>query len=151
VNTDTNSIHFREATIKDIPALHKVRISVKENILNNPLLVTKKDYVHFLTDHGKGWLCEVNKQVVGFAIIDTDHNNIWALFVYPEFEGKGIGRRLHDMMLDWHFKQSQDKLWLGTAHNTRAEQFYRTAGWKDSGKRENGEIRFEMTYGDWKL
>jgi GNAT superfamily N-acetyltransferase len=150
VNTSTDSTNFREAIVKDIPALHTLRMSVKENVLNNPLLVTEIDYVNFLTKSGKGWLCEVNNQVVGFAIIDTDQNNIWALFILPEFEGKGIGKRLHDMMLDWHFNQNQHKLWLGTAPNTRAEQFYTAAGWKAVGRRENGEIRFEMRYEVWK-
>ena len=150
MNTYTNTTHFREATLKDIPALHAIRMSVKENVLNNPLLVTEKDYVHYLTKSGKGWLCEVNNRIVGFAIIDSDQNNIWALFIHPEFERKGIGRRLHDLMLEWHFNQSKDKLWLGTAPDTRAEQVYKAAGWKAIGRRENGEIKFEMTYEDWK-
>lgn len=141
---------IRTATIKDIPALSLIRLSVKENILNNPLLVTENDYVKFLTTHGKGWLCEIDDQVTGFAIIDTDDNNIWALFVNPDYDKKGIGRNLHDTMLDWFFGQSNDDLWLSTSPGTRAEQFYTKAGWRATGITKSGEIKFEISSSDWK-
>jgi hypothetical protein len=38
---------------------------------------------------------------------------------------------------------------LGTAPGTRAEEFYRKAGWKETGTHGNGEIKFEMSYGNW--
>src|SRR5947207_1888531 len=62
-----------------------------------------------------------------------------------EHEHKGIGKRLHDLMLDWYFSQTKETVWLGTAPNTRAEIFYRKSGWKETGRRANGEIKFEMT------
>lgn len=144
-------MNFREATIEDIKALHEVRMAVKENVLSNPLLVTDADYRNFLTTHGKGWLCEIGNSIVGFAIIDTVQNNIWALFVHPDHEKKGIGKKLQEIMLRWFFDKSDQTLWLGTAPNTRAENFYRSSGWKDMGLRKNGEIRFEMTYANWKI
>ena len=81
---------------------------------------------------------------MGFAIADLRGYNIWALFVHPDFAGKGIGRKLHDMMLDWYFTQTREKVWLSTAPGTRAEIFYRTAGWQDRGRLPSGEIKFEM-------
>jgi GNAT superfamily N-acetyltransferase len=141
---------FREAEINDIPQMHEVRIAVKENILPNPDLITKNDYENFLLKRGKGWVCEINDRVVGFAIVDLIENNIWALFVQPEFEGNGIGKKLHNKMLDWYFSQTKKTVWLGTSPNTRAEKFYRKNGWKQAEIRANGEIRFELTAGDWK-
>ncbi len=41
-------------------------------------------------------------------------------------------------------------LWLGTSLNTRVENFYKKSGWKEVGKRQNGEIKFELTMNDWK-
>ena len=52
-------------------------------------------------------------------------------------------------MLDWYFTQTQDKIWLGTSPNTRAENFYRKSGWIEAGIHGKGEIKFEMTYNDW--
>jgi hypothetical protein len=53
------------------------------------------------------------------------------------------------MLLDWYFKQTKDKVWLGTGFNTRAEQFYRKAGSIEVGTHESSEIKFEMTDDDW--
>jgi GNAT superfamily N-acetyltransferase len=119
-------------------------MAVKENVLNNPALVTEADCRKFLTSEGKGWLFETENAIAGFAIIDFKTNNIWALFVDPAFEKKGIVRILHDAMLDWHFANSSENLWLSTAPGTRAEKFYRSAGWKETGMTSSGEIRFEM-------
>src|SRR4051794_39084916 len=109
------SMNFREATISDIPELHSIRIAVKENMLPDPLLITKADYENFLTTSGKGWLCEVEENVVGFAIIDLKEKNIWALFVHPEHESKGIGKQLQEIMLNWYFENNNETLWLGTS------------------------------------
>ena len=87
--------------------------------------------------------------VVGFAIVDVTDHNIWALFIQPEFEGQGIGRKLQVLMLDWYFLQTNETVWLGTAPNSRAENFYRKSGWTEVGRRPNGEIRFEMPYHTW--
>jgi len=140
---------FREATIHDIPQMHLIRIAVKENILPNPSLITPDDYENFLTVRGKGWVCEIENNIVGFAIIDVTDKNIWALFVHPDYERKGIGKQLQQIMLDWYFSEYDEALWLGTSPATRAENFYRTSGWREVGIRKNGEIKFEMGKEEW--
>ncbi|HUS02138.1 MAG TPA: GNAT family N-acetyltransferase [Chitinophagaceae bacterium] len=141
---------FREATISDIQQIQIVRHSVKENVLSNPSMVTDKDCEDYLTLRGKGWVCELNGTVVGFSIADMEENNIWALFVHPDHEAMGIGKRLHKEMLDWYFNQTKETVWLGTAPKTKAERFYRKNGWKEVGVHGKGEIKFEMSFEDWK-
>jgi len=141
---------FREAKVTDIPQIQVVRNSVKENALSDPGLVTDKDCENYLLHRGKGWICEIDGRVVGFAIADLVDHNVWALFVHPDFDKRGIGKRLHDDMLDWYFSQTDSTIWLGTAPNTRAENFYRKAGWKEAGIHGKGEIKFEMTAATWK-
>jgi GNAT superfamily N-acetyltransferase len=140
---------FREANISDIPAMQIVRNAVKENVLSDPGLVTDKDCEEFLTARGKGWVCEMDGRIVGFSIVDLKENNVWALFVHPGHELKGIGKRLHKEMLDWYFDQTKEKIWLGTAPNSRAERFYRMKRWKEVGVHGKGEIKFEMSYDQW--
>lgn len=140
---------IRQAEIADIKQIQIVRNSVTENTLSNPNLVTDKDCEEFLTVRGKGWVCEIDNEIVGFSIVDIKDHNIWALFLRPEFEKKGIGRKLHDIMLDWYFEQTKTNVWLGTSPNTRAEVFYRNAGWKEIGTHGKDEIKFEMTYETW--
>ena len=142
-------INFREATVGDIKHIQIVRNSVKENILSNPALVTDQHCEEYITRRGKGWVCEVDGVVIGFAIADLADNNVWALFLHPDFEGQGIGRQLHDMMLDWYFSQTKEKIWLSTSPKTRAESFYRKAGWREVGLHGKGEIKFEMDFIIW--
>ena len=141
---------IREARLEDIPQIQIVRNSVKENTLSDPNLVTDKDCEEFLFERGKGWVCEINDRITGFSIVDLKENNIWALFVDPEFENKGIGRKLHNIMLDWYFEQTKEDVWLGTSPHTRAENFYRKSGWTETGMHGKGEIKFEMTHNSWR-
>ncbi|MBW4360406.1 GNAT family N-acetyltransferase [Flavobacterium taihuense] len=140
---------IRNALIEDINQIQAVRNSVTENTLSDPNLVTDEDCKEFMTNRGKGWVCEIENEIVGFAIVDLKENNIWALFLNPKFEKKGIGKQLHDNMLDWYFGQTKKSVWLGTSPMTRAEKFYRKAGWIAIGTHGNNEIKFEMTYKDW--
>jgi GNAT superfamily N-acetyltransferase len=142
---------IREATIEDIKQIQVVRNSVRENTLSDPNLVTDKDCEEFISQRGKGWVCEIEKVIVGFAIVDLKENNVWALFINPKFEKNGIGQKLQKIMLDWYFSQTKITVWLGTAFNTRAEKFYRKAGWTEVGLHGTKEIKFEMTYKDWKI
>lgn len=136
---------FREAAPKGIPQIQIVRYSVKENPLSNPALVTDADCLEFITQRGKGWVCEIGDTVVGFAIADLQDSNIWALFIHPDFEGRGIGKTLQKLMLDWYFAQGKDHVWLGTAPGTRAEAFYRASGWVENGTNGSKELKFEMS------
>jgi ribosomal protein S18 acetylase RimI-like enzyme len=140
---------IREATIADIPQIQFVRHSVNENKLSNPALVTDKDCEEYMTVRGKGWVCEVEGKIAGFAIADLQDNNIWALFLQPKFEQQGIGRKLHDTMLNWYFAETQTTLWLSTSPNTRAASFYRKAGWLETGTYGKDELKFEMSHADW--
>ena len=140
---------YREAEITDITQMQFVRNSVKENMLSDPALVPDKDYVEYMTKRGKAWVCERDKTIVGFAMVDLIENNVWALFVHPDFEAMGIGKKLHQVMIDWYFVHTKEKIWLGTAPHSRAEKFYRMQGWKEVGVHGKGEIKFEMSFDTW--
>lgn len=140
---------FRESNLTDISQIQIVRNAVKENTLSDSSLVSDKDVEEFITIRGKGWVCAKKETIVGFAIADMKENNIWALFVHPDHEGRSIGKKLHDMMLDWYFSQGKENVWLSTGPGTRAEKFYRKAGWKETGMTGKGEVKFEMTAHEW--
>ena len=142
-------MYFREAQIGDIPQMQFVRNSVQENTLSDPALVPDNDVEDYIIRRGKGWVCEMDNRIVGFSIVSVTDNNVWALFIQPGYDKKGIGRKLHEMMMDWYFDQTNETIWLGTAPGTRAEQFYRRAGWKEVGTHGKGEIKFEMTAEQW--
>ena len=119
-------------------------------MLSNPALVTDADCEEFILVRGKGWVCEIEETIVGFAIADLQENNIWALFVTPAFAEKGMGKKLHSIMLKWYFEQTDKTVWLGTEPNSRAEIFYSKTGWTKVGMHGSKEVKFEMTFNDWK-
>lgn len=131
--------------------MHLIRLRVLENRLADPARVRPEDYRVMLLEHGRGWVAEVEGRMSGFAVADLSRSNIWALFVDPANEGSGIGRKLHAEMLDWLFESGVARVWLCTDPGTRAEQFYRTAGWTFAGVQPDGEIRFEMSRADWRV
>ena len=140
-----HEFQIRNAEASDIPAIQKVRHAVKENRLSDPSKVTDEDVRTYLFDRGQGWVATVENKVVGFAIGDLQDPHVWALFVLPEMEGCGIGRALHDRMVNWMFDQGVTTIWLSTDPGTRAEQFYRRAGWTDTGMTPSGELRFALS------
>ena len=141
---------IREAQLGDIQQIQVVRNAVKENMLSDPALVPDKDVVDYITRRGKGWVSEIDAVITGFSIVSVMDNNVWALFMDPNYEAKGVGKKLHDVMIDWYFTQTEKTIWLSTSPGTRAEAFYRKAGWKETGLYGKGEIKFEMTFSDWK-
>ncbi len=140
---------IREAKLSDIPGMQVVRNSVKENTLSDPALIPDSAYIDYLTMRGKGWVAEMNQQICGFAIADLQTNSVWALFVNPLAEGKGIGKKLHTEMINWYFSQTQVTIWLSTAPQTRASVFYPKQGWNSMGILANGEEKFELHFEKW--
>ncbi|MEO6541351.1 MAG: GNAT family N-acetyltransferase [Ferruginibacter sp.] len=140
---------FREAAISDIKQIQFVRHAVKENRLSDPALVPDTDVEEYMMNRGRGWVCEIGERIAGFAIVDLVENNVWALFIDPDFEAMGIGKKLHRIMMDWYFVHTKEKIWLGTDPTTRAATFYRMQGWKETGVHGKGEIKFEMSYDTW--
>jgi GNAT superfamily N-acetyltransferase len=137
------------ATTADIPQIQFVRNAVKENRLSDPALVPDKDVEEYIHQRGKGWVFETEGTIVGFSIVSLQDKNVWALFVHPDQEGKGIGQQLHDVMMHWYFSQTQDTVWLSTAPGSRAEGFYRKNGWQATRISASGEIVFEMEHQQW--
>lgn len=139
---------IRAAKIKDVLAMMTIRLAVKENRLSRPDIVKKEDYYYYLAEGGKGWVWVEKSVIKGFAFLDLTNSSVWALFVHPDEEGKGIGRALHDHMLDEYFKTTENDLTLTTAPGTRAAHFYKNALWQETGMK-GGELVFVMDKTRW--
>ena len=91
---------LRQAEARDISALQRVRASVRENRLVSTV-ITDEDVRRAIEETGRGWVVEADGEVVAFAIGNATDGNVWALFVHPDHERRGHGRRLHDAMVAW--------------------------------------------------
>jgi len=134
---------LRQAKRDDVAGIQRVRQAVRENRIR-PGAISDDEVVEHLEVLGRGWVVEVDGEIRAFAIGNARNGNIWALFVEQGHEQRGHGRALHDTMLAWLWSQDLRLLWLTTEPATRAERFYRAAGWQDMGPTVHGEIRFEI-------
>ena len=109
--------------------MSKIRLSVSENTLSDPARITEQMYEDYLAYLGRGWVAEVGGEVVAFCYADRENSSIWALFVFPEYEGQGLAKRLLKLAVDWLFELGRDSVQLSTSANTRADRFYAAQGW----------------------
>lgn len=136
---------FREAQLPDIPRIMEIRFSVTENELSDRSKVTSRLCEQYHGPLGRGWVCELDGEVVGFSYAAKKDASIWALFVLPEHEGRGIGRGLLKLASDWLFSLGHDEVTLSTMANTRADRFYAAQGWERGQSTVEGEVRYRLT------
>ncbi|NEZ03567.1 GNAT family N-acetyltransferase [Wenzhouxiangella sp. XN201] len=135
---------FREALLSDIPRIMEIRFLVTENELSDPSKVTAEMCEQYHGPLGRGWVCEVQGQVVGFSYAAKMDSSIWALFVLPAFEGQGIGRGLLNLATNWLFSLGNEEVSLLTMVNTRADRFYAAQGWERDGMKSETEVCYRL-------
>lgn len=132
----------------DIAPTMALRLSVHENVLSDPSLVTHESVANATSTTGRGWVWDEAGAILGFsiALLDSDNGGprIWALFVSPGHERRGIGRALLDEAVAWLWSQDVRRIHLSTDPGTRAERFYLESGWQPGRTLENGEIEFSL-------
>ena len=120
--------HIRRARLDDRPRITEIRLAVRENRLTDPSRVTDADYLWFSENPGI-WVWEEDGHILGFSAADTRDGTIWALFIDPGHEGRGIGRALLAKACDVLREAGHRIATLGTEPGSRADRFYRQAGW----------------------
>ena len=138
----------RRATAADIPAMSRIRLAVKENALSNPARITEAMYRDYLDALGRGWVAEQDGEIVGFACAGRADSSIWALFVDPGREGRGAGKLLLRLAVDWLFEIGNPEVRLGTAAHTRADRFYAAQGWTREDMKDDIEVWYRLRRAD---
>ncbi|MBD8655535.1 GNAT family N-acetyltransferase [Oxalobacteraceae sp. CFBP 13730] len=121
---------FREAACGDIPHMIRIRLAVTENVLRDPTRITPQMYADFLEKDERGWVAQVDGDIVAFSYANRIDGSIWALFVDPCFEGQGLGKQLLSLATSWLFSLGFRQVTLSTGTHTRAAQFYTRLGWR---------------------
>ena len=144
LNTPLPPLHYRRAGEADIGAMSRIRLAVSENRLSDPGRITHAMYVDYLDRLGRSWVCEADGVVAGFAAVDAADGSIWALFVDPAHEGRGIGKQLLALAADYLFTQGYASIALATAADTRADVFYAAQGWERGKMKNDIEVRYTL-------
>jgi GNAT superfamily N-acetyltransferase len=104
--------------------------------------ITHQTIAQALRDEPCIWVAEHDGQVIGFSMGDADDACVFALFVRPDWEGHGVGRRLMERAEAFLFERHA-AIWLQTDISSRAAGFYERLGWKRTRVMETGDTRFE--------
>ncbi|WP_369904258.1 GNAT family N-acetyltransferase [Amycolatopsis sp. CA-126428] len=87
-------------------------------------------------DGGGVLVAEEDGVIAGFAAFGP--SQLYALYLLPEFWGRGLGRTLHDRVVE-ELSGDSAVLWV-LATNERAKAFYVRQGWVDDGARQTETI-----------
>jgi GNAT superfamily N-acetyltransferase len=136
---------IRRASRDDIPRVREIHAAVRENRLRDPSRVTVEDLCWFIDNPGI-FVWVADGQIVGFSAADPRDGSIYALFIDEAYEGRGIARALFERACKVLTEAGCSRMWLTTWPGTRAETFYRKAGWRVTGT-DDGNLVFERAAG----
>ena len=134
---------IRKATRADHPRISEVRSAVHENRLRDSQSESVGLVANWLFDNSTFWVWEEDGAIQGFSAADPRDGSIFALFVDPHYEGRGIGRALLPLACEILGASGHATARLTTDPGTRAERFYRMDGWTEIGRQEDCQIIFQ--------
>ena len=134
---------IRKATRADHPRISEIRLSVRENRLSKSKYGLVERAANWIFDNSTFWAWEEDGAIQGFSAADPRDGTIFALFVHPSYEGRGIGRALLPMACQSLRDSGHAIAALTTEAGTRAERFYRLDGWTEIGRQGDGQIVFQ--------
>lgn len=140
------NVRTRLALSSDIEGIFDVRTSVKENHLSREEMeqmgITESSVIDMIEKNRCAWVAVDNGKIIGFSMILPDEGSLFAAFVLPEYEGRGVGRSLVQLAEQELFKH-HEVAWLETDKNSRAAKFYKRLGWVEKENVSESDIRLE--------
>lgn len=138
---------IRETRLEDIEACFDVRARTRENPIPRERLAAigitpASTAASLASGETKGWVCLDGSSIVGFCSADSRSGEVLVLAVLPDYEGRGVGKRLLNQAVEWLRSLGFDRVWLAASPNPsdRAHGFYRSQGWRPTGERDgNGD------------
>jgi L-amino acid N-acyltransferase YncA len=134
------SLEYRHALPADIAACIDLRSKTRENSVSAERLrqlgVTHSTWSAGVADGTlPGYVCLDDDRIVGYCFGDSRTGEIVVLALLPEWEGKGIGKKLLELVVTDLGALGFRRLFLGCSSDpkVRSYGFYRYLGWKSTG------------------
>ena len=143
-------IVIRTATLDDIDTLFAIRTSVVQNHLSREQMtalgITPLGLAQSIREATCVWIAEVEGQPAAFSMVDLDAGEVFAMFVLPAYEGRGLGRRLMAVAEAALFEH-HDTLYLITdgRDSIRANGFYQRLCWSVVDRVDGDDVRYEKS------
>lgn len=134
---------------RDVETLFDIRCSVRENHQSREELadigVTTQSVREMIAGGDYVTIIAVeDARAVGFTMAQISEGWVFACFVRPAFEGRGVGRVLMNAAEAGLRSAGVKRVWLSTGpgEHLRAMGFYRHLGWRHDGYLGDGQLRF---------
>lgn len=141
---------IRLATLADIDTLFAIRTAVVQNHLSHEQMadlgITPQALADSVREAPCVWLAEVEGRPAAFSMVNFADGEVFAMFVLPVYEGRGLGRQLMAVAETALFEHHQT-LYLITdgRDEIRANGFYQRLGWTKVGRVEGDDVRYEKS------
>lgn len=128
ITTDDIEYRYKDAFVGE-------RLEKRKKVISNP------------PSNEKVLLAKEGDKVVGmcYVVVKEDKNQLQAIYVLPEYHGKGIGTKLWEEARKF-FDPAKDIYVEVVDYNEKAINFYKKLGFVDTGRRFQDE-RFRMKSG----
>lgn len=130
---------IREATVADAPAIGEVHVrswqAAYAGLIPDDFLARlsaqarAESWARLIGEGSRVLVAEEDGVVAGFAAYGD--GRLYALYLLPEYWGRGLGRALHDRVVG-ELPGDSVVLWV-LSTNERAKAFYVRQGWVDDG------------------
>ncbi|KQV50347.1 acetyltransferase [Pelomonas sp. Root1217] len=150
------SILFRPATAADAPACVTLRGLTRENAISVAQLaamgITAESWASAVADGAlPGFICTDEAAIVGYCFGDKASGEVVVLALLPQYEGRGIGKELLNLVVDLLVEAGHQRLFLGCSPDpaVRSYSFYRQQGWVSTGSFDRaGDEVLELLVGN---
>lgn len=135
------TLHFRDAQPADIPGMFALRARTRESRISREDLAglgitPESTAAAMLSGRNRSWVCLDETSLAGFCTGDSCTGEVLVLAVAPDFEGRGIGKRLLTSVVDSLRSAGCARPWLAASPDPslRAYGFYRWLKWQPTGQ-----------------
>ena len=140
MSSPLTELQVMRSVAEDAPECVRMRGLTRENAVSEERLrahgITAESWAEDIRKGLlSGWVARHSGQIVGYCFGATQTGEVVVLALLPQEEGRGLGKRLLQLVVDDLRRQGHSRLFLGCSADpaVRSYGFYRQLGWVSTG------------------